>query len=558
MKKAGFGTAPHLLSRKILFMALIAALASGGVALTSNSASAVEIDICEEVITEILIPPIPQISWECKPGFHCLVLPHCCIPGLCNLDPLCNATNKIVGWTQASLQERVTLECRVVNINPKDELLNWLRGSVASLDDVIVPFVKEAVRIEINVAKLSASQIPAPVRDALNELTLPHRNSGQSKFRSIDILNARIISGANPLVSEYLREEKGFDAITLGDLIVIEDGLFQVLMDSSKYATASQLRGGTANCVFRKALLLLAHELVHIRQYADLGFDTFMINYLIETLAVGYGSDSFETEAYGYSSYSKNPTTSPSGLFGAPIQTCGVSTTPSPPSGVAWFADSPGPPRGVSTTPSTPSGLAGTPQLTLSGPGAVYVPLTGAADAAQKNLRACLDRRGAVPKTCFEQVKGYYPVTPAERAKLLTRVGKAPPKLRHDYYFKTANGRLTKVITNEKLSRDDVLNRMCNKPVFKPGPLVPPNIRIPKPPIRPLGLKPVINLPPAPVMATQPPPIPVNPMTIQPTPAPVRPMTIQPTPAPVRPMTIQPTPAPVRPMTIQSPLKSAE
>jgi hypothetical protein len=155
-------------------------------------------------------------------------------------------------------------------------------------------------------------------------------------------------------------------------------------------------------------------------------------------------------------------------------------------------------------------------------------------------------------------VKGYYPATAAEQAKLLTPVGKAPPKLRRDYYYKTANGRLTKVITNEKLGRDDVLNRMCIKPVFKPGPLVPPNIRIPKPPIRPLVLNPVVNLPPAPVKATQPTLTPVTPMTIQPTPTPVRPMTIQPTPTPVKPMTIQPNTNPVKPMTIQPPPKAAE
>jgi hypothetical protein len=381
----------------------------------------------------------------------------------------------------------------VANIDPNVELLNYLQGVTGVLDDAILPFVADIVRSQIIEAKFSAFQIPFPIQAALNELTLPHRNSGQNKFRSIDISNARIISGNNPLVGKYLISD--FAAITLGDLIVIRDDYFQVLMDSRNYATAVQLHGGTANCEFRNAVGLLAHELVHVRQYADIGFDAFLNYYLLQA-PFGYASIAYETEAYGYSDITTVP---PSGLFCGLIQTCGVSTTP-----------------------SKPLGLSGAPQKPLAS-GTRSVALTGAAATAQKNLRACLGQRGAVPNACFEQVKGYYPVTAAEQAKLLVPAGKAPPKLRRDYYFKAANGRLTKVITNEKLGRDDVLNRMCKKPVFKPGPLVPPNVRTPKPPIRPLVLNPVINPPPAPVKATQPTPTPVRPMTIQPNPNAVKP-----------------------------------
>jgi len=39
------------------------------------------------------------------------------------------------------------------------------------------------------------------------------------------------------------------------------------------------------------------HELTHARQWDRLGLDTFLSNYLLETLLVGYGSDNFEREA---------------------------------------------------------------------------------------------------------------------------------------------------------------------------------------------------------------------------------------------------------------------
>lgn len=433
-------------------------------------ARAVEIDICEEVITEVLIPPIPQVTWECNYGFHCVVLPHCCVPGLCQLDPVCGAAEKIVGWTEAATEERVTFECRVENIDPKQELINWLRGHAAALDDAILPFVKDVVRQEILAAKASAVAIPVPVRTALDELTLPHRNSGQSKFRSTDITNARIISGNNALVSEYLREERGFAAITLGDLIVIRDDIFQVLVNPRQHATAAQLRAGSASCAFRDAMLVLAHELVHVRQYANLGFDAFINNYLIEALIAGYGTDSFETEAYAYS----RPGNPGASTFGALMTTCS----------------------------GTGVGSAG------SSSGA----LTAAGTAAQKKLKECLDQKGAIPRTCFEQLKNFYPVTDAERSALLKPIGKQPPKLRADYYVKSDSGRLVKVITNEKLTREEVIKRLGLKPNIKQGVLTPPKLRLPKAPIRPLRPKPVVtpNHKPVTTLPTQASPRPVK------------------------------------------------
>lgn len=444
---------------KSIARALLSGAIFFGAAFVASESRAVEIDICEEIITEVLIPPIPQVSWECNYGFHCIALPHCCVPGLCQLDPICGAAQKVIGWTEAATEERVTFECRVENIDPKTELLNWLRGHAAALDDAILPFVKDVVRQEINLAKRSSVAIPQSVRDAIDTLTLPHRSAGTSKFRSIDIANARIISGNNALVSEYLREENGFAAITLGDLVVVRDDIFQVLTNARNHATAAQLQAGSANCDFRNAVLVLAHELVHVRQYADLGFDAFINNYLIEALIAGYGTDSFETEAYGYSRPG-NPTAS---TFGALIPNC-------------------------SGTASSSAGLTS-------------AALTDAGRAAQLKLKDCLDKKGAVPKACFEQVKSFYQVSDAERARFTSAANQPGKKLRQDYYFKNDNGRLLKVITNERLSREEVLKRLGTKPVFKPGPLVPPKLRKPQPPLKPMRLTPTLAPAPTPTPA---------------------------------------------------------
>jgi hypothetical protein len=116
--------------------------------------------------------------------------------------------------------------------------------------------------------------------------------------------------------------------------------------------------------------------------------------------------------------------------------------------------------------------------------------LTEAGSLARTKLTACLDKKGSVPRTCFEQIKSYYPVNDAERARISNPSNQPPKKIRQDYYFKNESGRLLKVITNERLSREEVLKRLGSKPVFKPGALVPPKLRKPQPPVRPMRFKP--------------------------------------------------------------------
>ena len=402
-----------------------------------NPAQAVEIDICEEVITEVLVPPVPQMSLDCNYGWHCFGAPHCCVPGLC-LDPLCGPIEKITGWTEAVLTEQVTFECRVENIDPKRELENWLRGHAAALDDAIVPFVKDVVKREIGLAKAQAVAIPAPVQAAIDELTRPHRDAGQNKFRSSDIPRARIISNKNPLVSMYLRE--GFAAITLGDLIVIRDEHFQVLTDSRKFATAAQLKSGSAACDYRDAVLLLSHELVHVRQYAELGFDAFINSYLMEALMRGYGTDSFESEAYAYSS----PLSRGSSVLGGSIPNCGTL-------GVAAAA----------------SGLTA-------------APLSAAAQQAQSKLVACLDKTKDA-KSCFTKMSTFYRPSADERNKIEKRI----ETNRRPYVIEQANGRLLKVIASDDQKAAELRKKLAPR-ATKKGPLGTIKVSVPKSQLKPL------------------------------------------------------------------------
>ena len=61
--------------------------------------------------------------------------------------------------------------------------------------------------------------------------------------------------------------------------------------------------GAARQSPFADAFTKLAHELVHVRQYAELGPDAFVNNYLLEWARSGFryaSGDPFEAEAYTY------------------------------------------------------------------------------------------------------------------------------------------------------------------------------------------------------------------------------------------------------------------
>jgi hypothetical protein len=51
-----------------------------------------------------------------------------------------------------------------------------------------------------------------------------------------------------------------------------------------------------------EALGTIIHELVHVRQYREMGYATFEQMYLVETVHYGYAHAPLEEEAAGYSS----------------------------------------------------------------------------------------------------------------------------------------------------------------------------------------------------------------------------------------------------------------
>lgn len=134
-------------------------------------------------------------------------------------------------------------------------------------------------------------------------------------FYPIDVNRAVIISKTNPTADLYLRP--GFNAITLDDLVIIEDPEFPILRNWSKGT------GEALNVAEQSALKTMIHELVHVRQYRNIGKESFINLYLAEAIANSYANISMEQEARQYGNWAFSILSTPN--------LCAQQTTPQEP-----------------------------------------------------------------------------------------------------------------------------------------------------------------------------------------------------------------------------------
>src|SRR5690606_6501271 len=125
-----------------------------------------------------------------------------------------------------------------------------------------------------------------------------------------------------------------------------------------------------------------------VRQYGELGCDAFINNYLMEALTRGYGTDSFESEAYVYSSSISRG----SSVLVKVVPNCGTLATAAAASG-----------------------------LTTASSGLTATGLSPAAQQAREKLVACLDKTKDA-KSCFTKMSTFYQPSAEERSKIEKRI----------------------------------------------------------------------------------------------------------------------------------------
>lgn len=135
-------------------------------------------------------------------------------------------------------------------------------------------------------------ELPRPVAAVVREFMA--LESFPDAFGDADVRRIRIVPGRQPGAGQFLRG--GQAAITLDSLVIFEDGRFDALMGFD--ASFDEVVSGALTPAQDAGLFTLLHELVHVRQFRDLGRERFLSEYLADLLSRGEQAVELEQDAY--------------------------------------------------------------------------------------------------------------------------------------------------------------------------------------------------------------------------------------------------------------------
>lgn len=273
-------------------------------------------NICERLIDRLVIPKIEvfcDIPWYAR-----IFMPHCNLPGACHVDPACKSF-EVTREVGEIILNAGDLYCDPREIKP-EKIIEGIRNQTYTDTIKLTTGGTSSVLFDvanrhIDILSCNGSQLNEKLKQWITCVTSKSAVSQDEYFYPIDINRSTIVSQANPTADLYLKP--GFAAITLDDLIIIKDAEFQLLKNWSKNI------GDTLSPAEKDALALILHELVHVRQYRNMGRDTFLTQYLTEAIANSYANISMEQEAYRYGSWARTMLDTPN--------LCAASPPPPPP-----------------------------------------------------------------------------------------------------------------------------------------------------------------------------------------------------------------------------------
>jgi hypothetical protein len=231
-------------------------------------------------IEHVLIPPTYK---EVMSGCNCRrnklripIDPTCCLPGICSTLPHCVITSKVIDVAE-HWEDRTI--CR--EVDPKEEFTKWLQGQLPVLPVAVMPGAYETIRADLETMRLAGHPIPEYVRVQIRALT--EWAGVSTAFTDTDLDNARLLGASHSKAPLYMPSDLHVQGITYDSLILLRERLDEQLTTANDY-TAEDIISDPALDAYQQAIETLIHELVHVRQYREMGFDTFMGNYVLQVL----------------------------------------------------------------------------------------------------------------------------------------------------------------------------------------------------------------------------------------------------------------------------------
>lgn len=264
-----------------------------------------DLNICRQLIEDLVVPPVLDFQLSCDVGtVGCFVLPHCCVPGSCLAFPECVVEEQVVK-AAGYVAHAGEVYCGVQNLNGEKLFADIANKRIQDKDLVTLStggansFLYKHVGAYLDSLECNARPLPPTLAGIARILmTMP---GFDNFYTQADVENVRVIPHRESGLLDLPKD--GYSAITLGTLVIMQDDLYDRLFAPPGYPDGWSWPYLVAVPAFDNdhTFFTLIHELVHVRQYRELGRETFINQYLPDAVLNGYGSDDFESEAYSVS-----------------------------------------------------------------------------------------------------------------------------------------------------------------------------------------------------------------------------------------------------------------
>ena len=271
-------------------------------------------NVCERLTEELFVPPVFREERRCLfSGFECLFAPHCCVPGACLVSPSCYATARVIE-TAGYLLHAGDLYCDFREVDPEEMISKLTEGLYPDTADLVTggtsSLFYQVASAHIDTMECSADGLNNSLKDVIWELMRNSPFAERDSFFRVDLDRVSIINRSFPRAALYLPTKL---AITLDSLVILQDKMHALLATWNKSWDA--VKFGQLSSDEVDALVLMIHELVHVRQYRNMTRERFITTYLVEFLKHGYEDHPLEREADKVEEWARTEYESTKGLW---------------------------------------------------------------------------------------------------------------------------------------------------------------------------------------------------------------------------------------------------
>jgi hypothetical protein len=261
------------------------------------------VNICEMLLEDLVLPPTYDEIKHCDLGtwdWKCVPFPQCCLAGVigaCWAVPECYWIEKVLEVGQTILAGNIYCS---ITMTPSEFFEKLGKGVIQDLNniscDALTGGLTEFHEGNVEILRHLGRNVPANARNMIRGNLVPN----ESHFLWSDLEGVQIVSGKFPTAGIYLTSTA--NAITLAnDVVVLKESLYNALFDSANanWTYADMLTNSAVPNDYIRAVAVVIHELVHTKQYRELGQSAFLCDYILRSIAGTLGAtNSLEQEAY--------------------------------------------------------------------------------------------------------------------------------------------------------------------------------------------------------------------------------------------------------------------